>query len=165
MTPENVATRRPFLKLNSLIEAFFCSSDISRSFDMPARPGNGDPRQADADAGQNPSPDWRARAPCVSELAVENRRHQRAERRAVAQGHGHPQRHAQVAHGQPERQSAQSPHRAPKVRPEQARGRRLAEHGHRSLVISEPSTHGAMIQLNTPPTSQYVSHDHRRTPR
>ena len=38
ITPENVATRMPFLNSSSLIEAFFCSSDISRSLDMPAIP-------------------------------------------------------------------------------------------------------------------------------
>src|ERR1035441_5405659 len=38
MTPEKMATRTPFLKLNSLMEACFCSADISFSLDMPALP-------------------------------------------------------------------------------------------------------------------------------
>ena len=40
ITPEKVATSRPFFKLNSLIAARFCSSDNSFSFDIPAAPAN-----------------------------------------------------------------------------------------------------------------------------
>ena len=36
MMPEKVATRMPFLKLNSAIVFFFCSSGISRSLVNPA---------------------------------------------------------------------------------------------------------------------------------
>ena len=36
MMPENVATTMPFLKLNSLMTFFFCSSGISRSLVKPA---------------------------------------------------------------------------------------------------------------------------------
>src|SRR6185369_17741984 len=35
ITPEKVATRMPFFRLNSLMTFCFCSADISRSFDMP----------------------------------------------------------------------------------------------------------------------------------
>src|SRR5215469_443283 len=35
----------------------------------------------------------------------------------------------------------------------------------KSRVRMLPRNHGAMIQLQTPPTSQYVSHDQRFTPR
>src|SRR3982074_1554989 len=35
----------------------------------------------------------------------------------------------------------------------------------RSLVLSRPKNHGAMIQLKKPPVSQNVSHAHRFTPR
>jgi len=38
ITPEKMATRTPFLRLNSLTEARFCSADISFSLDMPALP-------------------------------------------------------------------------------------------------------------------------------
>ena len=34
-----------------------------------------------------------------------------------------------------------------------------------SLVINVASTQGQIIQLKKPPTSQYVSHDQRLTPR
>ena len=123
MTPENVATRMPFLKLNSLIAAFFCSSDISRSLDMPARPATAMPGQADDDADQDHLARTCVRSTFVDELAVEDRRHQRAEGGAVAQGHGHAQRHAQVAHGQAEGQAAEAPHRAAEIGPEQMRAR------------------------------------------
>jgi len=35
----------------------------------------------------------------------------------------------------------------------------------RSFVLIEARTHGAMIQLKNPPTSQYTSHAHFLTPR
>jgi len=38
MIPEKVATRIPLVKLNSLIVSLFCSSVISRSLLLPARP-------------------------------------------------------------------------------------------------------------------------------
>ena len=38
ITPEKMANRTPFLKLNSATAFFFSSSDTSPSFDMPARP-------------------------------------------------------------------------------------------------------------------------------
>ena len=43
MIPAKVATKIPFLKSNSLIDAFLSSSDISRSFDMPAIPATAMP--------------------------------------------------------------------------------------------------------------------------
>ena len=93
MTPENVATRMPFVKLNSLIVAFFCSSVISRSLDMPAQPGDGDAGEADGDAEED-DPAGRRPEHLARELAVEDRRHEGAERGAVAEGHGHAERHA-----------------------------------------------------------------------
>src|ERR1700733_1433619 len=47
-TPEKVATNNPFFKSNSLIEARFCSVDISRSLDTPAAPANAIPRRQTA---------------------------------------------------------------------------------------------------------------------
>src|ERR1035441_7007707 len=43
ITPEKVATRMPFLRLNSLMVACCCSTDISRSLDMPALPAKAMP--------------------------------------------------------------------------------------------------------------------------
>ena len=53
MMPENVATSSPRFRLNSLMAARFCSSDISRSLETPAAPANADPRQADRHADQD----------------------------------------------------------------------------------------------------------------
>ncbi len=50
ITPENVATRMPFLKLNSLMTARFWTSDISFSLVMPAMPETAIP------ARQTPTP-------------------------------------------------------------------------------------------------------------
>src|SRR5437667_348202 len=45
MIPEKVATKRPRFKSNSLMEARFCSADISFSFDIPAAPAKMMPRR------------------------------------------------------------------------------------------------------------------------
>ncbi len=89
----------------------------------------------------------------VHDLAIENRRHQRAERGAVAQRDGHAQRDAQVPHGQPERQPTQSPHGAEEIGPAQhdlqTAGRARQHDRPRLGTSSHASNAGAMIQLKT----------------
>jgi hypothetical protein len=96
----------------------------------------GDPRQArDGDSRQadrHPEEDHLTRVRPEDrgeELAAEDRRHERPERRAVAQGHRHAQRHPQIAHRQAERQPAQAPQHAPEVGPADRIGRRLVQDG------------------------------------
>ena len=126
ITPEKVATMIPFLKSNSLIDAFFCSSDISRSLDMPAMPATAMP------AMQTNTPKRMIWPEVVGRILVKNSPRKiggmsvpKAAR--VAQGHRHSQRHAQVAHGQAEGQPAQPPQDPEEVGPEQGRARRLAD--------------------------------------
>ena len=91
--------------------------------------GYGNAGQADDDTGQNDVPPCR-KQDIVTKRSLVDRRRKRADRGAVAQRHGHAERHAQVAHGEAERQSAEAPHRAPEISPEVNRERRLAEHFH-----------------------------------
>ena len=64
MMPENVATRIPFQKLNSLMTSLFFSSGISRSLDMPGHAGDDDAEQADDDPERqsNGPMSWRTSA-------------------------------------------------------------------------------------------------------
>ncbi len=122
-----------------------------------------DPGQANAHAEQD-----RRAGGCprhAFKLTAEERRHERAERRAIAQGHRHPQGNAQVSHGQTEGQAADPPEDAEQIAPEQGRPRCLAENPHRSGIWTRANSHGANTQLKTPPTSQYDSHDQPLTPR
>ena len=91
----------------------------------PAR--DGDPDETDEDAEQD---DLAGRRPedLAHELAVEDRRHQRAEGGAVAEGHRHAERHPEVAHREAEGQPAQAPHGAPEPGPPERRGGGLAQH-------------------------------------
>ena len=106
--------------------AFFCSSDISRSFDMPALPAQAMPAMQTAMPNRITWPECGAQH-LRDELAVEDRRHQRAEGGAVAQHHGHAQRHAQIAHGQSEGESAESPQHAEEIDPEQRAAGRFVQ--------------------------------------
>ena len=68
MTPENVATTKPFFKSNSLIEARFCSSDISRSLETPAAPAKAIPNRQTATPSRMMMPErvprtWMAKTP------------------------------------------------------------------------------------------------------
>ena len=58
MTPEKVATRSPFFKSNSLMDARFCSVDISRSLDIPAAPAKAIPRRQTATPPRMIRPEW-----------------------------------------------------------------------------------------------------------
>ena len=116
MTPENVATSRPFLRSNSLIEARFCSSDISCSFDSAGGASEDDAEQADTDADEDSDPGARTQD-FAGELPAKDGRHEGAERCGVAKCDGHAQRHAEIAHGKAEGQSAEAPQHAEGIGP------------------------------------------------
>src|SRR5664279_3805315 len=127
ITPEKVATRMPFLRLNSLMVACCCSTDISRSLDIPALPAKAMPPQADRDAEQ----DHLSRSGVehlVDEFAVEDGRHDRAKGGTVAERDRHAERHPQVAHAEPEGEASDSPHHAPEVAPEEGGIRCFPQH-------------------------------------
>ena len=85
----------------------------------------------------------------IREKRLENRRQQRAKRRAIAQRHPHPQRHAQVTHRQSESQPAKTPHRAEEIRPpKRAGGCRLIT-PKTSLLNNEAKTTGQIIHEKT----------------
>ena len=141
ITPENVATRMPFLKSNSLIDAFFCSSDISRSLDMPAIPATTIPAMHTNTLKRTISPGTVV-SNLSEQLTMEDRRDQRAERRGIAEGNRHSQRHAEVAHGQAEGQAAHPPQDSEEVGQEQGRARRLADDRRKFAGHDQPERPG-----------------------
>ena len=62
-------------------------------------------------------------------LTTKNRRHQRAERGGVPERDGHAQRHAEIAHGQAERETAEAPQNTEDVGPGKTAVRRFAKNG------------------------------------
>src|ERR1022692_4012671 len=58
MIPQKVATSRPRFRLNSLMAARFCSSDNSRSFEIPAAPANAIPVKQIATPDRITIPEW-----------------------------------------------------------------------------------------------------------
>jgi hypothetical protein len=66
MIPEKVATTSPFFKSNSLIDSLFCSSDISRSFEIPAAPATAIPSR------QIPTPQRMITPECVPKTWLAN---------------------------------------------------------------------------------------------
>ena len=108
MMPQKVATSRPRFRLNSRMAARFCSSDNSRSLEIPAAPANAMPARQNATPHQDHLTGMGAEHH-AGELAAENGRQQSAEGRRVSEGHRHTEREAQVAHGEAEREAARSP--------------------------------------------------------
>ncbi len=89
----------------------------------PSQAAQRDAEQADADAEKDHAS--RGAGGDLGDLAADDRRNQRPERGAVAERHGHAERDAEIAHGESERQTAESPQHAKRIRPhERASGRR-----------------------------------------
>ena len=104
--------------------------------------GEGDTAETDCDADEDDL-SGRSAEDFRHEFAIEDGRHKSAEGGAVAEGDGHAERHAEVAHGEPEGESAQAPHHAPEVAPEQSRVRGFAQHGGQVAGHDHAQGHGS----------------------
>ncbi len=84
-------------------------------FRQARKRGHADAGQTDDDADQG-----HLAGPATKdgpEFVSENGGNQRAERSTIAQRDAHAQRHAEVTHGQPEREPAKAPHGSEEIRP------------------------------------------------
>ena len=115
MIPEKIATRMPLPKWNSATAAFFCSSESSRSFDMPAAPVATMPSSATPDAHQGG--DAPGFVGVAGQLAAKGGRDEGARGRAQPAADGRAQPHAQVADHQSPGQPAEAPHGPEQVAP------------------------------------------------
>src|ERR1035438_6064623 len=111
MMPQKVATSRPRLRLNSPMEARFCSSDNSRSLEIPAAQANAIPVM------QITTPNRITMPECVPSTCFENSPRKIGgsrvtEGRRIPERHSHAERQAQVSHGQAEGEAAQAPQHA-----------------------------------------------------
>ena len=154
MTPLKVATITPFFRLNSLMTAFFCFGRHLAFFRHAGLAANAMPPCRRATPSRITRPEV-VPSTLETKTAVEDGRHQGAERGAVAEHHRHAERHAEIAHREPEGEAAEAPQHAPEIAPEEASRPGFAEHaaqvgGH----AAGRAPTGAMIQLKTPPTSQ-----------
>ena len=153
MTPEKVATSSPFFRSNSLIEARFCSVDISRSLDTPAAPANAIPRRQTATPPRMIRPEWVPRtseANTPRKIGGINVPNAAVYPSATAMPRDIP-RYRMVS----PKVRPPSPHNTPNT---YAQKRLLVGAScstrMRSWVIVSARIHGAMIQLKNPPTSQ-----------
>ena len=90
--------------------------------------GDDDAQHAHAQPGQHPVAIERGDQ-LGMKLTLEQRRNERAKHRAIPQRHRHPQRHAQIAHRQPEGQPAKAPQQAEQIGVEPDLTRGFLEHG------------------------------------
>ena len=104
-------------------------------------PGHGDSGHAHEHPEEDDQPGHRGQN-LSEQLTMEDRRDQRAERCGIAEGHRHSQRHAEVAHGQPEGQTAHPPQDPEEVGTEQGRARRLADDRRQVAVHDQPQKPG-----------------------
>src|SRR6267142_353302 len=156
ITPENVATNKPFFKSNSLIDERFCSSDISFSLRIPAAPANTIPSKQIPTPARIVNPDrvpstsltnfpWKIGGISVPNAAVYPS--------ATAIPNDIPRYRIVSPNVSPP-----SPHNTPNVYAQTTLcvGASWSTFI-RSAVITAARIHGAIIQLKKPPTSQYVS--------
>ncbi len=125
--PEKTATATPLRKSNSATAAAFCSGLSAASLRAPAMATTMMPAMRDEQAEQDDVAAGRIEQ-LGGEIALEDRRDQRAEHGAQPQHHRHAERQAEIAHGEAVGEAAEPPEHAEDDRPDDHRGRRRAEH-------------------------------------
>src|SRR5271166_940758 len=153
MTPEKVATRRPFFKLNSLIAARFWVSDNSLSFDTPAAPARTMPSKQTATPNRIVRPERVPKtsvANCPRKIGGISVPNAAVYPRATAMPSDMPRYRIVNPKVRPP-----NPQRTPKTYVQKMlRPGASCSTPNKSLVITDAKIHGTMIQLKKPPTSQ-----------